>query len=80
MDEAERKALLDSISKKMVGEDGEIKKMDLWGQKDLSYRIKGNSKGFYVHMELEANPKNAKGLDKTLKLEEDILRYLIIRL
>ena len=79
MDEKERKTLLDSMVKKLLGEDGKVEKEDLWGSRDLAYPIKRQSKGFYAHFELEADPKNAKGLDKTLKLEEDVLRYLLTR-
>ena len=79
MDEKERKTLLDSCVKNLVGEDGKVTKEDLWGVRDLSYPIKKQSKGFYAHYQISADPKGAKGLDKTLKLEEDVLRYLLIR-
>lgn len=79
MDEKMRKELLDSMVKKLVGEDGKVSKEDLWGARDLAYPIKRQTKGFYAHFEIEADPKNAKGLDKLLQLEEDILRYLLIR-
>ncbi len=77
--EADRKTLLDSVTKKLIGEDGKIKKEDLWGERELVYPIKRQTKGFYAHFEIEADPKNAKGLDKTYQLEEDILRYLLVR-
>ena len=79
MDEKMRKELLDSMVKKLLGEDGKVKKVDLWGERELVYPIKRQTKGFYAHFEIEADPKSAKGLDKTLKLEEDILRYLLVR-
>lgn len=79
LEEKERKALLDSMVKKLLGEDGKVEKEDLWGAKDLAYPIKRQTKGFYAHFEISADPKNAKGLDKTLKVEEDILRYLLVR-
>lgn len=79
MEEKERTALLDSVTKKLAGEDGKVEKEDLWGNKDLAYPIKKRGKGFFAHYEILADPKNAKSIDKTLKLEEDVLRYLIIR-
>lgn len=79
MDEKERKTLIDSMVKKLTGEDGKVTKEDLWGNKDLAYPIKRNLKGFYAHFEITADPKNAKGIDKQLDLEEDILRYLLVR-
>ena len=79
LEEKIRKDLLDGMVKRLTGEEGKVVKEDLWGVKDLAYPINGQTKGFYAHFELEADPKNAKGLDKTLQLEEDILRYLLIR-
>lgn len=79
MDEKERKTLLDSLVKKVVGENEKVGKEDLWGVRDLAYPIKKQTKGFYVHYQLIADPSQTKGLDKSLKLEEDILRYLLIR-
>lgn len=78
-DEKERKALLDDIKRKASGEEGKITKEDLWGVKDLAYPIKRQNKGFYAHFEIETEPKNMKGLDKALKIEEDVLRYLLVR-
>lgn len=79
MEEKERKALLDSMTKKLTQDDGKVSKEDLWGERELVYPIKKQTKGFYAHFEIEADPKNAKGLDKQLRLEEDILRYLLVR-
>ena len=79
MDEKERKTLIDSMVKKLVGEEGKVEKEDFWGERDLTYPIKRANKGFYAHFEISADPKNAKGLDKTLQLEEDVLRYLLVR-
>ena len=80
LEDGDRKTLLDSVTKKLVGEDGKVTKEDFWGNKDLAYPIKKQTKGFFAHFEISADPKNAKGLDKTLKLEEDVLRYLLVRI
>ncbi len=86
MEESERKALLDSIKAKLVpgsekttSAEASVVKEDLWGNKDLAYPIKRQTKGYYAHFEISADPKDAKGLDKSLKVEEDILRHLLIR-
>ena len=79
MVEKERKTLLDSMVKKIVGENGKIKKEDLWGDREFAYPLRKATKGFYAHFEIETDPKNAKGLDKVLNLEENILRHLLVR-
>lgn len=87
LEEKERKILLDSMVKKLVGEDpstgsgqvGKVEKEDMWGVRDLAYPIKRQTKGYYGHFEISADPKNVKGIDKSLKVEEDVLRYLLVR-
>lgn len=79
LEEKARVALLDVVKKKALGEDGKIIKEDLWGNRDLAYQIKKQSKGYYANLEFEADPKVVKSLDKVLKVEEDILRFLFVR-
>lgn len=73
--EKERKELLDSISKKIT----KVEKEDLWGVRDLIYPIKHATKGYYAHFEFSDEPKNIPSLDKMIKLNEDIIRYLLIK-
>lgn len=80
LEEKERKALLDSLIKKVTGDSGKVSKEDLWGVRELAYPIKKKAKGFYAHFEIETQPINTKGLDKILKTEENILRYLLVRI
>lgn len=79
LEEKERKELLSSVTQKLLGAEGKIKREDLWGEKTLAYPIKKQTKGYYAHFEIETDPKLAKDLDNVLKVEEDILRYLLVR-
>ncbi len=80
LEEKERKVLLDDIKKRVLGADKALTvKEDNWGARDLTYPIIHQTKGYYVHMELETEPKNVKGIDKYLNTQEDILRYLLVR-
>ncbi|OGE64819.1 30S ribosomal protein S6 [Candidatus Daviesbacteria bacterium RIFCSPLOWO2_02_FULL_36_7] len=75
LEEKARLELLESLKKKFA----KVEKEDLWGQRSLAYPIKKQTLGYYVHFVIEAEPKIAKELDKTLRSEEDILRYLFVR-
>lgn len=75
LDEESRKKLLESITKSF----SEMSKEDLWGSRDLAYPIKRHKKGWYAHYLFSVQPEAAPKLDKTLKLEEDVLRYLLVR-
>lgn len=79
LDDKGREGLLETIKKKMLGDSGKVNKEDVWGSRDLAYPILKQSKGHYVHFEFETDPAVAKGLDNNLKVEEDILRYLLVR-
>ncbi len=78
LDDKARVELLTAVKKRVAGDSGKIQKEDLWGSRDLSYPIKKQTKGFYAHFEFESDPALVKGLDKYLKVEEDIIRYLLI--
>lgn len=47
------------------------------GKRAIGFRIKKNSEGNYVHVDLNLNPAQVSELKKVLTLNEDILRYSI---
>lgn len=73
--EADRNAIFESIKKDFSN----LIKEDFWGVKSLAYDIKHNNKAFYAHFEFEAEPNAVITLDKNLRLNEDIIRYLIVK-
>lgn len=73
--EADRKVLLDDVSKRF----GKLIKEDLWGNRDLAYPINHATKGYYAHYEFESDPGEIASLDKMIKLNEDVIRYLLLR-
>lgn len=75
LEEKARKELLDSITKRFA----KVEKEDLWGSKNLSYPIQKHDKAYFAHFEFQSDPKDIPSLDKTVKLNEDIIRYLLIK-
>jgi len=55
-----------------------LKEEDM-GDRLLAYEVKKSKRGFYVFYELEAEPESIHAMDKTLKLRNEILKYLFIR-
>ena len=76
---AKKKAVVESLSKifKVLGV--VASKPQEWGVKDLAYKIGKSSTGVYLHYALELDTKSTKALTDKLKVEEDILRFLVIR-
>ncbi len=58
---------------------GEVPKNEYWGLRTLAYRIKKNRKAHYVLMNVEAPATALAELERNLKLNEDVIRYMSIR-
>lgn len=58
---------------------GEVKKIDRWGRRKLSYEIDKQREGFYVLMESQIEPPALNELERNLNLSPFILRYIIVR-
>jgi small subunit ribosomal protein S6 len=69
----------DQIAAQLEGEGGAVKKREYWGLRSLAYRIKKNRKGHYMLLGLDAKPASLTEIERQLGLNEDILRYMSIR-
>lgn len=58
---------------------GTVAKKEFWGLRNLTYRIKKNRKGHYIHFGLEAPPAAINEFERLMRINEDILRYLTVR-
>ena len=70
-----------SAAMKKVIEDGngKVVKTDNWGLKTLAYRIQKNRKGYYVLMNIDAPAPAVLEMERQIRLNEDVLRYMTIR-
>ena len=65
---------------KMINElDGNILYKESWGLRNLSYAIKNNKKAFYEYMNIEIPNQKIKEMNSILNLNENIIRYLSIK-
>ena len=60
-------------------EGGKVEKQEYWGLRTLAFRIKKNRKGHYVLLNLTAPAKAIFELERQLKINEDVLRFLTVR-
>src|ERR1700745_2156759 len=72
-------ALTDGFVQLIADNGGEVKKREYWGLRNLAYRMRKNRKGHYVLMNVEAPPAAVAELERTMRINEDVLRYLTIR-
>ena len=73
------KQLQEKYSKIVEKNEGDIVKLENWGLMNLSYLIKKNKKGNYIHFKIKANGKILSELEKNEKIDNNLLRYLTVK-
>ena len=59
--------------------EGKVLKTENWGLLNLSYLIKRNKKGNYIHFKIEGSGKTITELEKSEKIDKNLLRYLTVK-
>ena len=72
-------ALAATLGQLVQDQGGSVAKPEYWGLKSLAYRVKKNRKGHYVMLGLDAPSAAVKELERNLGINEDVLRYVTIR-
>ena len=73
------KQLEEKYSKIIENNQGNVVKLENWGLMNLSYLIKKNKKGNYIHFKIKANGKILSELEKNEKIDKNLLRYLTVK-
>ena len=76
---SEIKQLTEKYSKIVEKNEGEIVKTENWGLLNLSYLIKKNRKGSYIHFKIKGSGNMISELEKNESLDKKLLRYLTIK-
>ena len=69
----------DGIAAQLEGDGGSVQKREYWGLRSLAYRIKKNRKGHYMLLGLDAQPATINEMERQLRLNEDVLRFMTLR-
>jgi len=73
------KQLQEKYTKIVEKNQGDIVKLENWGLMNLSYLIKKNKKGNYIHFKIKANGQILSELEKNEKIDKNLLRYLTVK-
>ncbi len=76
---SQMKQIEEKYKKIIEGNEGSIKKFESWGLIHLSYLIKKNKKGNFLHFKIEGKGNTIKELEKSEKLDKNLLRYLTVK-
>lgn len=71
--------LTDQFAEVVAGLGGEVKKREYWGLRNLAYKVNKNRKGHYVLFNLDTPSEAVTEMERLMRLNEDILRYMTIR-
>ncbi|MFA6992498.1 MAG: 30S ribosomal protein S6 [Candidatus Gracilibacteria bacterium] len=71
---------LKEIKDLITSNTGEITNEDKWGIRDMCYTIKKQEKGYYVVLNFSMDSLKVKNLEKPLNINQQVLRYIIVRL
>ena len=71
--------LADSFTQLIAEQGGQVKKREYWGLRNLAYRMNKNRKGHYILFNIEAPPAAIAELERTMRINEDVLRFLTVR-
>ena len=71
---------VNGMSEYITSREGVIDAVDKWGKKRLAYPIKHFQDGNYILTKFKLSPGHCKELEASLRISEDIIRHLLIRL
>ena len=73
------KQITEKYSKIVQNNKGDIVQTQNWGLLNLSYIIKKNKKGNFIHFKIKADGKTIKELEKNESIDKNLLRYLTVK-
>ena len=80
LEDAPRKELIEKVSAQIAANGGVVEKVDEWGKRRLAYAINYKTEGYYVLVNFSAASEVPHEIERLLQINEQVLRYLVIRL
>ena len=78
LDEGAVDEKLEAFHALATGDDGEVKAVDHWGNRQLAYPVGDVETGYYAVAQFMADPANLAEFERAVKLDDDVLRYLLV--
>lgn len=76
---AQAEALTEQFAQIIGDNGGTVSKKEYWGLKSLAFRIKKNRKGHYVLLNIDAPPAAVIEMERNMRINEDVIRYLTVK-
>jgi small subunit ribosomal protein S6 len=78
--EEEIDQLIEQLTTYIASHGGNVDKTDKWGIRKLAYRVQKRTEGFYVLMQFVAKPETVKELERRLRVSDQVLKFLTVRI
>lgn len=72
-------ALNDTLKSLIEGQGGRVAKIEYWGLRNVTYRVKKNRKAHYSLLAIDAPAEAVKEMERQLSINEDVIRFLTVR-
>ena len=79
LQEKQTKSLISKYEEIINKNAGKVLKIEEWGIKNFSHKIRNNKKGFYYHIKFEGTGKTINELEKAENIDQMIIRFLTVR-
>ncbi len=76
---AQAEALIEHFSQVLKDNGGDVSSFEYWGLRSLAYKINKNRKGHYAFLKSDAPPAAVEEMERLMRLHEDVMRVLTIR-
>tara|TARA_A100001388_G_C28629782_1_gene431667 strand:+ start:107 stop:433 length:327 start_codon:yes stop_codon:yes gene_type:complete len=77
--EKEIKSIKDKYNELINNSSGKVVKIEEWGLLSLANKIKNYKKGFFIHFKFEGSKETLNEIDKKIRVDNSILRYLTVK-
>lgn len=80
LEEHQIESIVKNIEETITKLGGAVKTTERWGRKRLTYPIQKRNNGYYAHFEFETDSNIIPDLERNFEYDDNIMRYLTIRL
>ncbi len=80
LEESAVQAVINRSTEQLQSGGGTVNRVDKWGKRRFAYEIAKKMEGFYVLLDVTAEPAPMQELDRNLRLADDVIRHKIVRI
>lgn len=80
LEDESKNLVINKVKEVIEAKNGQVDKIDAWGNKKLAYEIKKFTEGYYVLVHFSSDIDAPKEIDRNLKINETVIRHMIVNI